>query len=90
MSLKLLLLFAIEKGVHKLQIFGDSKIVINWFNDNSRCHMHTQYPIIEEINLFKQYLDHITCFQICRERNLDADSLSKEDVAQNMGTWKTS
>ena len=37
MTLKLLLCFAIERNFKKLQVFGDSMVVINWINKTQRC-----------------------------------------------------
>lgn len=34
LSLKLVLLFATEKGCRQLQIFRDSLVIINWFNES--------------------------------------------------------
>jgi ribonuclease HI len=39
-ALKLLLLFAAEKGVSTLQVFGDSLIIIKWENQAQIFHMN--------------------------------------------------
>jgi ribonuclease HI len=48
MAIKLLLLFAGEKGVQTIQIFGDSMIVINWIHKAQKCHNILLQPILEE------------------------------------------
>lgn len=85
MSFKLLLLFVIEKGVHMLLIYGDSEIVINWFNEISRCHMHILCHILDEILHLKQHFDQIPYVHIYMERSMVADSLCKEGATQNLG-----
>jgi ribonuclease HI len=50
MSLKLLLLFAIEKRVESLQIFGDSLIVVNWARNTMKCHNIILFPLLEEVH----------------------------------------
>lgn len=41
-TLRHLLHFSLGHQCHNLNIFGDSKIIINWFNSISTCHIHTQ------------------------------------------------
>lgn len=31
------MIFAIEKCVHNLQVYGDSMLVVNWVNGAQRC-----------------------------------------------------
>ena len=57
LALYMLLIFAHEKGLRRLQIFGDSMIVINWINNAQRCHNIQLTPILEEVtqlNLMKK------------------------------------
>lgn len=67
MSLKLTLLFALEKGYKKLQVFGDSKLVIDWFNRTTLYHTGTPYTISRGgrhiclgINLMTSYVQIFT------------------------------
>lgn len=39
LSMKLLFRFALEKGCRQLHIFGDSRVVVNWFNETVIFHM---------------------------------------------------
>ena len=46
-NIRLLLIFVFEKGCEQLQIFGDSKLVINFLNLQVECHMHTLINLLE-------------------------------------------
>ena len=59
-NLRLLLIFALQKGCRQLQIFGDSKLVINWFNLQSKRHMHTLKNLLDEVLAFKSHFDYIS------------------------------
>jgi len=72
------LYFALENGCHHIQIFGDSKLIINWFNQQSSCHMHTLRNILDETLLLKSQFDYISCHHIYRERNQVSNRLSME------------
>ena len=50
MALKLLLHFALEQGCKKLQIFGDSLIIINWVNKIQHCKNLALITLYEEVN----------------------------------------
>lgn len=79
-NLKLLLLFALEKGCRLLQIFGDSKVIFDCFSQNSTCHMHTLINILDNVLFIKGQFDLITSHHIYRERNTISDQLSKEGM----------
>ena len=86
-TLRHLLQFYLEKECRHVQIFGDSKIVINWFNNTSICHAHTLMNILDDALLLKSHFDSINCHHIYRERNQIFDQLSKEAVIQPRGLW---
>ena len=67
LALYMLLLLAHEKGVQKLQIFGDSMIIINWINQTQRCHNIHLYPILEEVSQLKTTFNQISFTHIYRE-----------------------
>ena len=46
LSLKPFLLFSIEKECRWIYIFGDSMVIINWFNNIQRCQMYILSPIL--------------------------------------------
>lgn len=86
-TLRHLLYFALSKNCRQLQIFGDSKIVIDWVNYKSICHAYSLKHILEEIVFFKTHFDQITVSHIYRERNTTADRLSKEAADRPLGDW---
>jgi hypothetical protein len=78
MSLKLLILFAVEKECKTLQVFGDSLLIIYWVNKVQRCHISRLVPILEGVMRIINVFDSISFSHIYRERNKLADRLSKE------------
>jgi len=87
MTLRHLLHFALSHNCLNLNIYGDSKIVIDWFNNNAACHTHTLSCIMDEINLLKAQFTDISCYHIYREHNSSADQLSKEATILPRGEW---
>lgn len=90
MSLRLLLLFALEQGCLSLQVFGDSSLVINWANGAAQCNVLNLVAILEEIQLIKQMFNSISFTHVYRERNGVADRLSKEAAQRPLalGIWQ--
>lgn len=87
MALKLLLLFAIEQGIKKLQVYGDSMVVINWAKGIQRCHILRLIPIVEELKLLKSSFDLIYFTHVYRAHNRMVDGLSKETATMEQGQW---
>lgn len=83
-------LFHFTLGHHctNLNIFGDSKIIINWFNGISDCDIHTLSNILNEEYIFKATFNNISCTPIYREHNSHADKLSKEVALMPRGVWE--
>ena len=88
MALKLLLCFAIERGCKRIQIFGDSLIVINWINKVQKCRNITLAALYEEVYRLTTTFNIITCRHVFRERNNETDRLSKEGLNMAVRTWK--
>jgi ribonuclease HI len=87
MALKLLLLFTREKGIQQIQIFGDSMNVINWTRKHQTCHNIFLCPILEEIFRLLDTFDTVVISHVYRDKNLVADSLSKEGLQLSQGQW---
>jgi hypothetical protein len=87
MALKLLLLFAAEKGCTSLQVFGDSLLIINWANHEQFCHIARLRPYLAEVLRIISTFDTISLSHIYRERNTLADRLSKEATQLEYGNW---
>lgn len=73
MSLKLLLLFAGEKGVKTLQIFGDSMIVINWTRKTQKCHNIQLLSLLDKVFRILDTSYSASLQHVYRERNKVAD-----------------
>nr|QHR87972.1 hypothetical protein Q903MT_gene1984 [Picea sitchensis] len=77
MALKLSLILAAERGVSRLQVFGDSLLVINWMNGRNQLENLLLQPVLDELLAIKSSLTEVTLKHIYRERNRLADELSK-------------
>lgn len=86
-NLRHLLIFALEKICNRIQIFGDSNIVINWFKSTSHFHVHTHRGLMDEVITLKSHFDWILCLHIYRERNKISNDLYKEVAQQLRGQW---
>lgn len=64
--------------------------MVQWFNGTHRCHNLTLLPLFKEVSRLKNCLMEISLSHIYRERNSEADRLSKEGVAREMGLWTVS
>ena len=76
---------ALKLGVHLIQVYGDSKIVIDWAMGSTRCNILQLSPILEEIFILKSNFDYISFTHVYRERNSIADGLSKEGAQLQEG-----
>jgi len=86
-TLRHLLHFALAHSCNNIQIFGDSQIIINWFNNKNRCHAHSLRNILDEIMVYKAQFNSIIYQHIYKEYNEAADKLSKEATTQLRGLW---
>ena len=87
MSLKLLLIFSLEKGCNKLNFMGDSLNVINWINQTQECRQLRLSHSLHSIRLLLQRLDSFSCRHVYRENNQEADKASKDELRLASGTW---
>ena len=88
MTLKLLLCFAIERNCKKLQVLGDSMVVINWINKTQRCRNTSLDTLFEEVNRLLANFESISFKHVYMERNMEADKLSMAGLNLQWGTWK--
>ena len=88
MALKLILLLAVEKNIKRINIMGDSQLIINWANKISECHTLRLRPIIEEIYRLAALFDYISFSHVYREQNEQADRVSKEAMGLHLGVWQ--
>ena len=80
MSLKFLLMFALEKGCTELNFMGDALNVINWINQTQECRHLRLSHIIYSIRQLLQHLDSFTCRHVYRENNKEVDKASKDGL----------
>ena len=88
LSLKMLLVFAIEHSVKDLSIYGDSMNVINWTKGTQRCLNLNLENLMDEVLMLLSYFESFSCHHIYRSQNQEADKKSKEGLLLNKGQWK--
>lgn len=77
MALRMLLTKAWEWGVSTLQVFKDSKIILEWGKGTMNCNILRLRPLLEEVKHLSSLFELITFVHVYRERNQVADRLSK-------------
>lgn len=85
-SLRHLLYFAIMKSCWNLQIFGDSKTVIDWFNNTTVCHAYSLKHILEEIVFFQNFLWPDICFSHLQGKKWNCwPTIERSDASSSRG-----
>jgi ribonuclease HI len=79
--------FCWGKRILDLQIFGDSMVVINWMRKTQKCHNIILASLLEEVFLITDIFTNLSFKHVYRERNGEADSLSKEGTSMAHGQW---
>ena len=87
-SLKLLLIFAIEQGCRTINFFGDSMNVINWKRGIHQCRNLRLANLLSSTREVLHGFDSFSCRHVYRENNQKVDQASKEGLQMAMGTWK--
>jgi len=87
MSLKLLLIFALEKGCTSITCFGDSLNVINWVNNTQDCRNMRLGNLLAATRRVISSFDSFSCRHVYRENNAEADRASKEGIQKAIGSW---
>ena len=85
LSLKILLLFALEKGCRQLHVFGDSLNVINWIKGVQNCRVHLLQNLFCSIGVILRSFASFSCQHIYRENNEKADQASKRGLLLDEG-----
>lgn len=88
MSLKLLMIFALEKDCTSLSVFGDSLNVINWIRQTQDCRNIAIGNILAATRMVIQRFDSFSCKHVFRENNKEADKASKDGLSMAFGSWK--
>ena len=89
MALRLLMIKALEWGVSSLQVFGDSKIILEWAKGNMNCNILRLRTLLEEVKYLSSLFYLITFVHVYRERNQVASGLSKAGAQLPDGEEKT-
>lgn len=88
MALKLLLLLVLELNIRRIQVYGDSLVVINWAKGTHDCHIMRLIPILEEVHRIINEFDYVMFSHVYRELNRSVDLLSKEATQIQQGCWQ--
>ena len=87
-ALKLLICFSLEKNCTHLHIFRDSMIVIKWIKKVQSCPNVLLNSLLVEFLRHLEDFDSFSCRHVYRERNIEADQLSKKGVNIPRSQWK--
>eukprot|EP01018_Ginkgo_biloba_P002192 Gb_33330 [translate_table: standard] len=88
LALKLLLKLATDKEVRSLQVFGDSLVIIKWMQGRRRVENILLRLIYDEVQAIKTLFNRITFHHVYRERNCEANSISKVGLHLVSGPWQ--
>eukprot|EP00253_Pinus_taeda_P029408 PITA_29408 len=86
-ALRLLLCWLHHRNINTIQIFGDSLNVVNWVNGTATCQNQILKTIVDEILSLKTFFNRFSLCHIYRDRNEEADQLSKAGLQQDLGYW---
>ena len=73
----------------KIQVFGDSQLVINWASGKYRLQNLELAMILQDVHYLSDSLNYVSFKHIYRERNFKADSLAKVGGSLLEGYWST-
>jgi hypothetical protein len=68
----------VDKNILNLQVFGDSKLTVNWMNDMIHVMNLGLLYISQQLKSSEEQFQHISFSHVYQELNTFADSLSKE------------
>jgi ribonuclease HI len=85
LSLWSLLFFADSRNFHQMQILGDSKVIVDWFNHKAQLQVATLQGWIQKICMLAMNFSFLSLSHIYREYNSVADKLSKEALLLDEG-----
>ena len=75
--------------IQDIQIFGDSKVVVDWENEKNTIRVPHLQHLLAEIQTLKTYFKRISFGHIYRELNMEADSLSNQALAYQPSLMET-
>ena len=75
------------KDYAKIQIFGDSQLVINWAKGKFKMHNLESSLILQEVHRHSDSFEMVQYQHIYHERNSLDDSLAKDGARISEGYW---
>jgi ribonuclease HI len=69
----------------KIQILGDSKVIIDWLNEKSELRVSSLEGWKQRIQILRNTFESIQFYHIYREYNKEADALSKKALSEPEG-----
>ena len=90
LSLKIILIFATEKGCRTLNFCGDSMNVINWIKGIQNFWNLRLETILTSIRAVIETYTSFNCQHVYRENNRQADKASKAGLQLEVGRWNIS
>jgi hypothetical protein len=72
--------FAYIKQVPRLQLVGDSKVIIDWFTNDNNLQLISLQPWMTKIRSLNGHFQQIKAQHIYRTYNQDVDRFSKETL----------
>jgi ribonuclease HI len=74
-------------NLRKIQIFGDSKSVVEWEKGKNQMHVLRARNLMEQIKSFLSSMEWFSISHIPISLNTQADELSKEALELDKGTF---
>jgi len=79
------LFLASQHNILDLHVRGDSKIIIDWINEKGKIHVAALECWKDRIKYLTRDFTQITFSDIFREKNMEADILSKKAIMDHIG-----
>jgi ribonuclease HI len=79
-ALLFLMKYALNKGIVRVQIFGDSSHTINWMEDQLRVHSIGLSPLDKHLKENSRQFMEVSFKHVYRELNVQANTLSKDGL----------
>ena len=88
-TLHLVLNMAINKNISQLQVFGDSKIVVDWVNRKIQINAPHLQQLLNTIRRLLEFFTSFRIYNIYRELNMEFDGLSNLALLLDPGKLDT-
>ena len=75
--------------IQEIQIYGDSKVVVDWANEKNTIRAPHLQHFLAEIQTLKNSFRRISFGHVYRELNMEVDTLSKQALAYQPSLMET-